>query len=151
MLTSFCGMRPVLLHGDRKHGQLHHYAKSMTAVVQSCDVSFPDDLCMVTAGSPVSYHKAIEQLGAYFCRELDYDFRPFTAVEYTNPEYWRPEDRATDSNTRSFFWYKAVKGRLGDWETVGACTFRRPLTRWWLHWIWMHPDERRKGHLTAAW
>lgn len=106
---------------------------------------------MVTAGSPTSYKKAVETLGVCFLREMGYDFRPFTASEYSNRIYRPVSERTTDVNTKSFLWYDSHEGHPGHWPTFGGCSFRLKGSTWMLMWIWMHPYVRRKGHLKAAW
>ena len=152
MTTSYYDIRPPVLRGDEASGQLCRYADSMDDKVNSCGEHFPQSgLCMVTQGSPSSYKKAVETIGVYFTKELRYDSRPFTAAEYSPHLYHDPSERTTDENTQSFLWYNPHDGHPGHWETFGACTFRLKGSRWLLQWIWMHPYERRKGHLSIVW
>lgn len=152
MTNSYYDIRPAVLHGDRKHGSLKRYADTMVEAVEACDTPFPKSgLCMVSAGSPRPYKSAVETLAVCFVRELGYDFRPFTVSEYSNRIYRRADERTTDGNTRSFLWFNTAEGHPGHWATFGACTFRLKGDHWRLMWVWMHPYERRKGHLRMAW
>ena len=130
---------------------LPRYTKAMEPLVGSCSTPFPEGVCMVTIGSPQRLMNALETLAACFVRDLRYDFRPFTAFEYSAESRYYTEQRTTDANTRSFLWYKASEGKARQWEVVGGCTFRLMVTMWRFQWVWFHPDERRKGLLQAAW
>lgn len=148
---SYYDIRPVVLKGDRNTGSVQRYHESMSQVVQRCRSGFPAGVCMVTSKSTLPYKKAVETIAVAFTREMGYDFRPFSASEYSNRIYRRPDARTTDENTRSFLWFNEKEGYRGHWETFGGCTFRLMGDIWMLMWIWIHPYERRKGHLSAAW
>lgn len=159
---TYYDIRPSVLRGDKDTGKLQSYHPAMNEVVESCAVEFPKvyasgrdgwwGLCMVSAKSSLSYRRALETLGVYFTREMGYDFRLFTADEFTG----RPRERSTDQDTRGFFWYH---GFPGEWMTFGGCCFRLRKLRvgedvirvWYLMWVWMHPYARRHGHLTRYW
>ena len=84
--------------------------------------------------------KRVERLAQYFRREFRYDFVQWSA---TNDE----------PSARAFVWV------VDHWPHpvgFGACCFRwREWTDaphgWALQWIWLHPYERGKGHLTRVW
>ena len=139
-----------LLKGEQRK-VLPRYAKAMEPHIASCDVPFPDGVCMVTTGSPMPLINALEMLAACFVRDLRYDFRPFTAFEYSAESRYYTDKPTTDANTRSFLWYKPSEGTTRQWEGIGGCTFRLMKSMWRFQWVWLHPDERRKGRLQAAW
>lgn len=150
MQRSFYDIRPPVLMGEKRSGGPCRFAEKMENVVKACGERLPKGLCMITRDSPLSYKKAVEAIGVYFTREMRYDFRPFSVSEYSNRVYRTPSNRTNDENTRSFLWVNA-DGYPGHWETYGACTFRRTGDTWYLKWVWLHPYERRKGHLRTAW
>lgn len=96
-------------------------------------------LC-VTMRSPLPCRKAVETLAIYFRREFKFDF-----VQY--------QYRGDEKTARAYLWL------LPDWDTsynaIGACCFRqrkwRNVKYWGLQWIWFHPYERGRGHLTKSW
>jgi hypothetical protein len=150
MSLTFEEFNLAVLKGEQRK-VLPPYTKAMEPLVGSCDTSFPEGVCMVTTGSPPPLMDALETLAACFVRDLRYDFRPFTAFEYSAESRSYTEKPTTDANTRSFLWYKPSEGKRHQWETVGGCTFRLMVTMWRFQWVWFHPDERRKGRLQAAW
>lgn len=152
MTKSSFDIRPPVLRGRRESGALQVYADSMQHEIDSCSTPFPkQSLIMVTKDSPISYKKAVENVGVYFIRELRYDFRLFTAAEYSERHHHSSAKSTSDANTRSFLWYDSNEGTPGHWETFGGCTFRLKRDTWFLTWIWLHPYMRRRGHLKKAW
>jgi hypothetical protein len=101
----------------------------------------------VRPDSPLGLRKAVERLARFFQREFRYDFLQYSATE------GRFEDRL--SKDRAYLW------TLPTWPpekeiAIGACCFRwREWSNvppgWGLAWVWFHPFERGKGHLTGAW
>ena len=96
--------------------------------------------------SPKPWRKEVEKLAYYFKREMAYDFPPYTANE--------------DESSREVSRDRVLVFAKEDWDNgvrfIGAVGVRwwewsasRP---WWTaSWAWLHPYERRKGHLTKAW
>lgn len=140
---------PVLSGEQRK--VFPQYTKTMESQVGLCNTPFPEGVCMVTTGSPPPLIDALETLGACFVRDLGYDFRPFTAFEYSPESRCYTDQPTTDTNTRSFLWFKPSQECPRQWDAVGGCTFRLMVTMWRFQWVWFHPDERRQGRLQAAW
>ncbi|HEU6448929.1 MAG TPA: hypothetical protein VFV23_10880 [Verrucomicrobiae bacterium] len=105
---------------------------------------------VVGPGSPKSWRKEVEKLAYYFRREMHYDFPPYTASE---AEYSLDvlRDRVliftnhhtTEKWERVFYLIGAVGVRWRKWEDAPH--------GWSVAWVWFHPYERRKGHLTKAW
>ena len=150
MPLTFEDFELAVLKGEQRK-VLPRYTKAMEPLVRSCNTLLPEGVCMVTTGSPLPLMNALETLAACFVRDLRYDFRPFTAFEYSAESRSYTDKPTTDANTRSFLWYRPLAGKSGRWEAVGGCTFRLMVTMWRFQWIWFHPDERRKGRLQAAW
>jgi hypothetical protein len=100
----------------------------------------PEGLIPVGPASGRSLRKAVHELAKLFRREFGYDFVQWSVKE-TNPR------------TEAFLWCSeswsfqvplgAVCFRWREWKDAPA--------GWSLDWIWMHPFERRHGHLSTAW
>jgi hypothetical protein len=62
------------------------------------------------------------------------------------------EERQTDDTLRAFLWHHAGAEYSSEtgWPIIGAVCFRF-RKKWTLDWVWIHPYQRRKGHLTHAW
>ena len=100
-----------------------------------------DTLYEVSHQEPWRHRKAVEKIAYYFRREFGYDFPPYT----TN---------RTKEEECVFMWIGLDFDWSGNEKAVayGACGFlREPHEYWGLAWVWMHPYERRKGHLSMAW
>jgi uncharacterized protein YozE (UPF0346 family) len=88
----------------------------------------------------ITFQEAVQQYGSYFRREFGYDFLPYTVEghlkkgDLTIHPYLFFEGSAYDSAIRP----------------IGACTFYK-YEKWELGWVWFHPYERNKGHLSKAW
>jgi hypothetical protein len=108
--------------------------------------------------SPVSWLNAVEQMAYYFKRELKFDFVPFWADEWLDNALERDrvlvfyqteilDHKPTPKNPKDFknayTFYGAIGVRWQQWDDAPAS--------WWVPWIWLHPYERRRGHLTGAW
>lgn len=111
--------------------------------VESTGINKPLELLTVTIRSPLSHRRAVWRLARYFRREFRFDF-----------EQYGYEGRDDDFDHRAYLW---LADRYSHASVIGACCFRwrdeyKDLSpRWGLQWIWFHPYERRKGHLTEAW
>jgi hypothetical protein len=104
----------------------------------------PDDLWCVTTRSPVNLRRAVWQLASYFRREFRYD-----VVQYGL------EGRETDTSARAYLWDLVDPGDAAH-HAIGAGCFRwrrysDAPPGWALQWVWLHPFERNRGHLTRAW
>lgn len=107
------------------------------------------DLTPVLYNSPLRYKKAVETIARYFMREFQYDCLQYCHLERC-------------PNTVAYLWNELVTTNYAPYNHVGrvfgACCFRYRDEKWgikenpyWaLQWIWIHPFERRKGHLTKA-
>ena len=92
---------------------------------------------------------AVEKLGRYFRREFHYDFIPYYAT-------------ANSDNSKNvvFLWLGEDYDRYGRKAVAYGVVEFRPCPypelikegcEWELAWIWFHPYERGKGHLSSAW
>jgi hypothetical protein len=128
------------------------YHESFFRTCRSFRKLFPDGLVLVTSQSPLSYRKAVEKLAHYFRRELGYDFTQYSCLEYLGTGRSFLEEQQTDNTLRAFLWrhtgaeYSSETG----WPVIGAVCFRF-RNQWTLDWGWIHPYQRRKGHLMHAW
>lgn len=108
--------------------------------------------------SPLSWLEAIEEMAYYFKRELKFDLPPFSADERSKPELRRDrvlvfykteilDHKPTPRNLKDFInaytFFGAIGVRWREWNDAPAS--------WSLPWVWLHPYERRQGHLTKAW
>jgi hypothetical protein len=102
----------------------------------------------ITDGSPRRVRQAVEKLARFFRQEFGYDFLQYSADE-------------RDPNGRAYLWVghvsdyfvKTGRGRRGGGQVAayGACCFRKRTSGWALAWVWFHPYERSRGHLSAMW
>ena len=100
--------------------------------------------------SPRPWRDAVEGLAYYFRRETGYDFPPYTASELDwnwdlakdRVLVFAKETVLTDW-VEAVYFFGAVGVRWRDWRDAPAS--------WSIAWAWLHPYERRKGHLTKAW
>ncbi len=107
---------------------------------------------LVRLSSPFFIKKHVEILAYYFKREFHYDFPQFEAGEkatdpdYTPYEVWLFHREALD---------ELKNPRDDPRRVIGAACFRlRPRSgesRWALQWVWFHPYERQRGHLSKQW
>jgi len=78
---------------------------------------------------------------------MGFDFPPYTANESDFDAKPSP-DRVlvfskSQPGTDAVYFIGAVGVRWAEWSDAPPC--------WSLTWAWLHPYERRKGHLTRAW
>ena len=97
--------------------------------------------------SPKAWRREAEKLARYFKREMGFDFPPYTANESKFDSEPSP-DRVLAfprelPGTDAICFFGAVGVRWVEWDDD------RPS--WSLTWAWLHPYERRRGHLTKAW
>src|SRR5262249_3080220 len=112
-----------------------------------CDIDL-----IVTIKSWQPLRRAVEQLARYFRREFSYDFCQYNAQE-------------CDPLHRAYLWcsHCDTQYRSGTsfYPVIGACCFRYrhdveplppgiPPDYYALQWIWFHPYERNRGHLSRA-
>jgi hypothetical protein len=131
------GSHTIVIHSKHNYVSKSPYAKA-------------EVLYEVAPVDHIRYRKAVEKIAYFFRREFGYDFPPYTATENT--------DADIDGTNPSvvFMWL----GRDVDWSgnkkaiAYGACGFGRDFNdkhRWCLSWVWFHPYERRRQHLSNAW
>ena len=108
--------------------------------------------------SPLSWLKVVEKMAYYFKRELGYETPTFVADDRFEPELrhdrilvfykskildHKPSVRNPKDFINAYIFFGAIGVRWQQWKDVPAS--------WSLPWVWLHPYERRKGHLTNAW
>jgi hypothetical protein len=124
----------------------------------NCAQAYNAPFMVVGPQSPLNWLKAVEEMAGYFKRELQFDFLTFTAHERLHPEFQRDrvlvfykeailEHKPTPKNpkdfTKAYTFFGAIGVRWRQWENAPAV--------WSFPWVWLHPYERRQGHLTKAW
>lgn len=124
----------------------------------NCAQAYNAPFVVVGPQSPLSWLKAVEEMAYYFKRELKFEFPTFTADERFKPELQRDrvlvfnrteilDHKPTPKNPKDFVntytFFGAIGVRWRQWENDSAS--------WSLPWVWLHPYERRQGHLTKAW
>jgi hypothetical protein len=113
--------------------------------------------------SPESWRKAGEQMAGCFKREMKFEFYGYLANEMAVspnghlladdrllvfPDWYIVEKQRTQKSPKDFvnrlFFYGAISMRAQRprWNSA---------PKWTLDWVWFHPFERRRGHLTEAW
>lgn len=97
----------------------------------------------ITPASPHVFRRSVWTCARYFRREFGYD-----SVQYGY------EGREHDPNSRAFLWFANEHSYRST--VIGACCFRwREFSNiphcWALQWVWLHPYERREGHLLDYW
>jgi hypothetical protein len=135
--------------------ELQPYPSSLVTSVERCPVVRPKNLILVGSTSRQNYREAVEQLGSYFCLELDFDHRPYCAWEYDPLSNYctRPK---TDDDLRAFLFIDPEESRQRHWQTFGAACFRfRRLKKndnslWVFAWIWLHPIRRGQNHMARV-
>jgi hypothetical protein len=92
----------------------------------------------------------VERLGIYMKREECYD----------TPVYDAEEEALHRAGDVAYLWTSYQHAGWGKDQpllpAIGACCFRwrkwaDAPPGWALAWVWFHPYERRRGHLTRAW
>ena len=103
-----------------------------------------DELVCVTTKSSKRLRRAVYDIAYLFKNELDFDF----------PQYGY-KGQEEETSARAYLWWRSDCGYhtgLGRLAIMfGACCFRDRGDHWGLQWVWVHPYERRKGHLSRAW
>lgn len=105
---------------------------------------------VVTPTSPQVLRRAVTCIAHYFRREITNGM-----LQYSSSE----ED---DDGHRAYLWANEGCLHNGKITVFGACCFRLrqwphplpegfPEESYALQWLWLHPYERRKGHLSKAW
>ena len=109
--------------------------------IQLPSIRWPESAALqeVAPWETMQRRKAVEKIGRYFRREFRYDFIPYSAHD--------PGD-----NEVAFLWLQED----WDWQgkrmvAYGACAFDQWADGWCLAWVWFHPYERGRGHLSEAW
>lgn len=103
------------------------------------ELEFKGGMCPVVCKSKKIYRVAVWKIAQLFRREFEYDFTQYGS-----------EGAEDDELSRAYLWWSQ------DNEAIGACCFRwreysDHAPGWGLQWIWFHPYERRKGHLSRSW
>ena len=111
--------------------------KPLTQMVTEFESLENPELVIIT--SPAWKHKEMYERARAFRREFGYDF-----------VQWQSEKGDKDPNVIGFLLTNQ------SWAIVGACSFRRKVNNkntwnWTLDWVWICPQERRKGHLASRW
>lgn len=124
----------------------------------NCAQAYNAPFMVIGPQSPLNWLKAIEEMAYYFKRELKFDFAPYSADERLEPKTQRdrilvfyrtetldhkPTPRNPKDFTNAYTFFGAVGVRWREWEDAPAS--------WSVPWVWVHPYERRQGHLTEAW
>jgi hypothetical protein len=106
----------------------------------------------IKASSPLALRRHVETLAYYFKREFHFDFPQFEASESPSDSWYVPYD--------AWLFHEEANDEVRDLEdnprrVIGAACFRQRIDEdainWALQWIWFHPYERRRGHLTQSW
>lgn len=104
---------------------------------------------IVGPASPVTWRDATEKLAYYFRRELEYDSPPYTAAEVENWDLAKDrvlvfvKDTVLEDWEDYLYFIGAVGVRWREWDNAPH--------GWAIAWAWLHPYERRKGHLSKSW
>src|ERR1035437_756131 len=124
----------------------------------NCAQAYKAPFMVIGPQSPLIWLKAIEEMAYYFKRELKFEFPTFKVDERFKPQLQRdrvlvfyktkildhkPTPRNPKDFTNVYTFFGAIGVRWRQWEDAPAS--------WSLPWVWLHPYERRQGHLTKAW
>jgi hypothetical protein len=101
------------------------------------------DLLPVVSNAPSAARRAVWQFADYFRREFIMNAAQDSDVGVGD-----------DQKCVAFLWQCRLAGEEN--RVLGACCFQdRQLDdtphAWSLQWVWLHPFERRRGHLSRAW
>ncbi|WP_155741419.1 hypothetical protein [Burkholderia territorii] len=108
---------------------------------------------LVFPHDPHELRQHVELLARYFKREGHFDHMQFEADEaVADPDFVRYEAWLFHVPA----WDLATEDQGTPRRMIGACCFRwREWSDlepgWSLDWIWLHPFERDRGHLSKAW
>lgn len=105
--------------------------------------------------SPLSWRKAVDEIGCYFKRELRFEQFPYSIRE----DFETHMDRVLVFHSPKIVDRDPTPRNPKDHTTYhvfwGAVCIRRRIgeksANWAIAWAWLHPYERRRGHLTNAW
>jgi len=102
------------------------------------------DLFEVSFRTHLAFRNAVHRFAIYFKREFGYDF-----IQYD------PQEFDVHSKDVAYLWMDQSNS-YPKGLPIGAVSFRwREWTNheptFALQWIWLHPYERCKGHVRAAW
>ena len=96
---------------------------------------------VVSSRSAIHWRHAVERFAYYFKREGHYDF----------VQYHSSEDDGHDKD-RAVLWKASRDDVYPKVTLAGAAMFRwRMEKRYAMAWVWLHPYERRRGHLSESW
>ena len=107
------------------------------------ELRLPHDLEIVLPNSAKAARRAVWTCARFFKREFDYD-----AVQYGH--------EGDEDEAHAYLWTTNNEDAKTTQLVLGACCFRwRAWTNvpacWCLEWVWLHPFQRHRGHLTSAW
>ncbi|MFF1340762.1 hypothetical protein ACFVYT_23100 [Streptomyces sp. NPDC058290] len=95
----------------------------------------------IPSGDDMQLRQAVEALGRCFQREMRFDFPPFTAKP--SPHHVAESVEGLLFNSKKLFaTFPVATGAAGMSVQEGEP---------WLDWIWIHPFERGRGLVDAAW
>lgn len=111
-----------------------------------------DPFLVVGPESPKSWRKEVFNLARNFKREQLYDFIPYNCQEPDDPQ--SQFDRVlvfydSDPNNYTFWGAVGITRRVDG--PIDASEEDKHFPCWALSWAWLHPWQRRQGHLTNAW
>ena len=142
-------IRLPFVSSGQKHPNLNLYSKEKPH-------GAPFDV--VGTGSPLSWRNAVDEMALYFKHEMKYESFGYNADERdpllmddrmlvftdTYPEVNQPTKEPPSGYTNRLFFTGviAMRARKERWNSG---------PNWALDWVWFHPFERRRGHLSRAW
>lgn len=103
--------------------------------------SFPEHCVLVIPESPESVRRALSACAWYFKRQFQYDAVPYN-----------PDGEGWNTRDRGWLWTQNEIELVG----IGGCVFRWREYKdkphgYGLQWVWFHPYERRRKHLSRMW
>ena len=103
-----------------------------------------DELVCVTSRSYKRLQYSVWKIACLFRNEMNFAI----------PDYWH-KGEAVGEDVRAYLWCKTCDEYptgLGPSDVViGGCCFYPHEDAWGLHWVWLHPFERRQGRLSRVW
>ncbi|MEG3791259.1 hypothetical protein V1318_14105 [Lysobacter sp. CCNWLW3] len=145
IVCSECGDRYLRRDPDssarhrKEHKERMHYLRPQPLPKMLRALSTEQDPELVTKHSSRWKHREIYLRARAFRREFHYDFVQWQSL------------RGNDDPNVCGYLFTDTNGAI-----VGACAFflheqEDASRRWGLQWIWICPDERRRGHLDRRW